>query len=100
MLRLSSAMLKKLQPLGSRVLVRRTQAAKQTKAGILIPEQVAGKINEGTVVGVAAGTKDWTPTVKINDTVLLPEYGGSSVKIDGEEFFLYDESVLLGVLQE
>ncbi|GET89422.1 10 kDa heat shock protein, putative [Leishmania tarentolae] len=98
MFRVTVPALKKLQPLGQRVLVKRTQAAKQTKAGILIPEQVAGKINEGTVMAVAAGSKDWTPTVKVGDTVLLPEYGGSSVKVEGEELFLYDESVLLGVL--
>ena len=54
---------KTLTPLGERVLVKRTSAAKQTKAGILIPEQVAGKINEGTVISVAAGTKDWAPQV-------------------------------------
>ncbi|CAG9576350.1 putative 10 kDa heat shock protein [Leishmania major strain Friedlin] len=98
MFRFTAPALKKLQPLGQRVLVKRMQAAKQTKAGILIPEQVAAKVNEGTVVAVAAGSKDWTPTVKVGDTVLLPEYGGSSVKVDGEELVLYDESVLLGVL--
>eukprot|EP00796_Vickermania_ingenoplastis_P009191 gene9191-6468_t len=100
MFRFTVPALKKLTPLGQRVLVKRTAAAKQTKAGILIPEQVAGKINEGTIVAVAAGTKDWTPATKVNDTVLLPEYGGSSVKVDGEEFFLYEESMLLGVLSE
>lgn len=100
MLRFTTPVLKKLQPLGQRVLVKRVQAAKQTKAGVLIPEQIAGKINEGTVVAVAAGCKDWTPTVKANDKVLLPEYGGSAVKVDGEELFLYEESQLLGVLLE
>ncbi|KAG5476365.1 hypothetical protein LSCM1_04067 [Leishmania martiniquensis] len=98
MFRFTAPALKKLQPLGQRVLVRRMQAAKQTKAGILIPEQVASKVNEGTVVAVAAGSKEWTPTVKVNDTVLLPDYGGSAVKVDGEDLFLYDESMLLGVL--
>nr|CCC91293.1 putative 10 kDa heat shock protein [Trypanosoma congolense IL3000] len=99
MFRISAPTLKTLQPLGSRVLVRRTMAAKQTKAGVLIPEQVAGKVNEGTVVAVAAATKDWTPSVKVNDIVLLPEFGGSSVKLEGEELFLYNEDSLLGVIQ-
>ncbi|EKG06543.1 hypothetical protein TCSYLVIO_002349, partial [Trypanosoma cruzi] len=48
MFRTTVSALKKLQPLGQRVLVKRTLAAKQTKAGVLIPEQVAGKVNEGT----------------------------------------------------
>ncbi|KAH9598607.1 Pentatricopeptide repeat [Trypanosoma melophagium] len=96
MFRATVPALKKLQPLGQRVLVRRTMPAKQTKAGVLIPEQIAGKVNEGTVVAVAAASKDWTPTVKVDDTVLLPEFGGNSVKIEGEEFFLYNEDSLLG----
>lgn len=100
MFRFTAPVLKKLQPLGERVLIKRTLPAKQTKAGILIPEQVAGKINEGTVVAVAAANKDWTPTVKIGDTVLLPEFGGSSIKLEGEEFFLYNEESLLGVLSQ
>ncbi|ORC87626.1 10 kDa heat shock protein [Trypanosoma theileri] len=99
MFRATVPALRKLQPLGQRVLVRRTMPAKQTKAGVLIPEQIAGKVNEGTVVAVAAASKDWTPTVKVNDTVLLPEFGGNSVKVEGEEFFLYNEDSLLGVLQ-
>ena len=100
MLRFTLPSLKKsLTPLGERVLIKRTAAAKETKAGILIPEQVAGKINDGKVVAVAAGNKDWTPTVKAGDTVLLPDFGGHSVKIEGEEFHLYDEGNLLGVVK-
>jgi chaperonin GroES len=99
MFRFTAPSLKSLVPLGNRVLVKRTSAAKQTKAGVLIPEQVAGKINEGTVVAVAAGNKDWTPTVKPGDQVLLPEFGGNAVKLDGEEMFLYNEENLLGVIQ-
>lgn len=99
MFRCTVPALKKLQPLGQRVLVKRTQAAKQTKAGVLIPEQVAGKVNEGTVVAVAAANNDWTPSVKAGDVVLLPEFGGNSIKVEGEEFFLYNEEALLGVFQ-
>ena len=100
MFRLSMPVLKSLQPLGERVLVKRTLAAKQTKAGVLIPEQVAGKLNEGTVVAVGAGNKDWTPSVKVGDIVLLPEFGGNLVKIEGEELHLYAEESLLGVFKQ
>jgi chaperonin GroES len=97
---------KTLTPLGDRVLVKRVMPAKETKSGILIPEQVAGKVNEGTVVAVAAagkGKKDafpppFTPTVKVGDTVLLPDFGGNSVKLEGEEFHLFSEAALLGIV--
>ena len=98
MFRCSGILNKKLTPLGNRVLVQRYKAAKETKAGILIPEQVAGKVNEGKVIAVAAANADWKPTVKEGDTVLLPEFGGNTVKVDGEEYQLYDESSLLGIL--
>jgi chaperonin GroES len=100
MFRLSVCVRKSLAPLGERVLVKRTLAAKETKAGVLIPEQVAGKINEGKVIAVAAGTKDWNPTVKVGDVVLLPEFGGSTVKLDGEDLQLFEESQILGVLRD
>ena len=100
MFRFTAPSMAKLTPLGNRVLIKRVSAAKETKAGILIPEQVAGKVNEGTVISVAGANAKWTPTVKEGDTVLLPEFGGSSVKVEGEEFHLFEESSLLGVLQK
>ncbi len=36
----------------------------------------------------------------VGDKVLLPEYGGSSVKLDGEEVFIYRDDDILGVLSE
>jgi len=38
--------------------------------------------------------------VKKGDVVLLPEFGGNLVKVDGEELFLYNEEALLGVFSE
>jgi chaperonin GroES len=95
----SVALKKSLVPVGERVLVKRAVAAKETKSGLLIPTAAAGKMNEGTVVAVAAGTKDWTPVVKAGDVVLLPEFGGHSIKLDGEEFQLFEEASILGVIK-
>ena len=57
--------------------------------------------NEGTVVAVGPGEKDVTgtlhaTTLKEGDAVLLPEYGGTKVKIEDEELFLFRESDILG----
>lgn len=98
MFRFTAPALKQLQPLGQRVLVKRVLPAKETKAGILIPEAVGGKVNEGTVIAVAAKSKEWEPTVKVGDKVLLPDFGGNAVKLDGDEFHLYEEDQLLGVI--
>jgi len=83
------------------VLVRRAPKETQTASGIYLPSDKTKDPNEGSVVAVGPGEKDVTgqlhpTTVKEGDTVLLPEYGGTKVKIDDEELFLFRESDLLG----
>ena len=52
------------------------------------------------MVEVGPGTKDHEMTVKKGDTVLLPEYGGVSMKVDGTELFLFSEREILAIIKE
>lgn len=93
-------MLKKLVPLADRVLVRRVLAATKSAGGILLPESSVTKNNEGEILAVGPGAKtregDLIPiTVTVGDKVLLPEYGGLPVKVDGEEIFLFRNDEIL-----
>ena len=70
-----------------------------------MPDSTSTKLNEGTVVEVGPGgrSKDGTlipPTVKKGDRVLLPEYGGSAVKIGDHDFVLYRNEDLLGLIAD
>jgi chaperonin GroES len=90
-----------LAPLGDRVLVRRAPKETQTAAGIFLPSDKTKDPNEGSVLAVGPGEKDVTgtlhvPHLKVGDQVLLPEYGGTKVKIDDDELFLFRESDILG----
>ena len=39
--------------------------------------------------------------IKVGDNVLLPEYGGSTVKLSGDaEYFIYRDDDILGILEE
>ncbi len=72
----------------------------QTAGGILLPESNIGKSNEGEVLAVGPGfrTRDGETiavSVAIGDKVLLPEYGGLPLKIDGEEVFLFRNDEIL-----
>ena len=87
-------------PLNKQVLLSRATPATETAAGIMIPQAVQQKANEAKVVAVANETKDWSPSVKVDDMVLLREWGGQTVKLEGEEFVLMEEADLLGVLSE
>ena len=96
--------LKKLIPLADRVLIRRVVPNLKTAGGIFIPESAVSKNNEGEVLAVGPGAKtrngDVIPiTVAVGDKVLLPEYGGLPVKLDGEEIFLFRNDEILAKFQ-
>eukprot|EP00620_Florenciella_sp_RCC1587_P014347 CAMPEP_0182562816 /NCGR_PEP_ID=MMETSP1324-20130603/5099_1 /TAXON_ID=236786 /ORGANISM="Florenciella sp., Strain RCC1587" /LENGTH=99 /DNA_ID=CAMNT_0024775867 /DNA_START=24 /DNA_END=323 /DNA_ORIENTATION=- len=93
--------LKALIPLADRVLVKRVVAASQTAGGIFLPDAATTKVNEGEVVSVGPGARttagDLIPmSLMTGDKVLLPEYGGNTVKMGDEEFNLFREAEILG----
>ncbi|KAL0380864.1 UNVERIFIED_CONTAM: chaperonin, mitochondrial [Sesamum angustifolium] len=84
-------MAKRLIPTLNRVLVEKIVPPSKTTAGILLPEK-SSKLNSGKVVaigpglrGEAAGGNHIPVAVKEGDTVLLPEYGGTQVKLGEKE---------------
>ncbi|KAG8236908.1 hypothetical protein J437_LFUL015234 [Ladona fulva] len=99
------ASVKKLVPLFDRILIQRAEALAKTKGGIVIPEKAQGKVLHGTVVAVGPGVRnekgDHVPVaVKVGDTVLLPEYGGTKVTLDeNKEFHLFRESDILAKIE-
>jgi chaperonin GroES len=88
-------------PLGDRVLVKRAPKETQTASGVFLPSDKTKDPNEGAVVAVGPGERDVSgnlhaPVLAVGDTVLLPEYGGTKVKMGDEELFLFRESDILG----
>ncbi|KAK4485632.1 hypothetical protein RD792_008275 [Penstemon davidsonii] len=97
-------MAKRLLPLLNRVLVEKIIPPSKTTAGILLPEKTS-KLNSGKVVAVGPGFHDregkLVPVgVKEGDTVLLPEYGGTQVKLGQKEYHLYRDEDILGTLHD
>ncbi len=98
---LPQALARSLAPLADRVLVRRAAKEVQTAGGIYLPTDKTKAPNSGEVVSVGPGMRDvsgnlHSPTLKSGDSVLLPEYGGTKVEINGEELFLFREDDILG----
>jgi chaperonin GroES len=86
--------------LGDRVLVKRAPKEVQTASGIYLPSDSKDP-NEGDVVAAGPGERDVTgtlhaTTLKAGDKVLLPEYGGTKVKMGDDEIFIFRESDILG----
>jgi chaperonin GroES len=95
----------KIQPLGQRVLVKRIDSEEKTAGGIYLPDTAKEKPQEAKVVALGTGGRDEDGkpiefTVKAGDTVLISKYGGTEVKIDGEEHLIVSESDILGILRK
>ena len=80
----------KIRPLSDRVLVKRIEEDEKTKGGIIIPDTAREKPTEAKVIAVGKGKVGddgnvQTPVVKAGDRVLLSKWGGSEIKLDGEE---------------
>ncbi|MEE6490651.1 hypothetical protein FKM82_015929 [Ascaphus truei] len=92
---------KRFLPLFDRVLVERFAAETVTKGGIMLPEKSQGKVLQATVVAIGGGSKgkngDIQPvSVKVGDKILLPEYGGTKVVLEDQDYFLFRDGDILG----
>lgn len=90
----------KLQPLGDRVVVRPIAKEDVTKGGIVLPDTVKEKPQEGKVIAVGPGRltdegKRIVMDVKVGDTVIYAKYGGTEIKEDDEELIILRESDIL-----
>ncbi|HQT82896.1 MAG TPA: co-chaperone GroES [Candidatus Paceibacterota bacterium] len=94
-----------LKPLGDRVVVQpaEKEGEKKLASGIIIPETVdKEKPAQGTVIAVGPGKyedgKRVPMQVKVGDTVIFSKYSYDEVKIGGEEYYILEESKILGVV--
>ena len=93
-----------IRPLGDRVLIEPIEEKEQTVGGIIIPDSAKEKPMQGKVLAVGKKTdkdgKEIKFDVKKGDTVLLPKYGGTEVKINDKKLQLVREEDLLGVIEK
>jgi chaperonin GroES len=94
----------KIRPLNDRILVKRLEGEEKTAGGIIIPDSAKEKPAEGEVVAVGPGKQKETGErvamdVAVGDRVLFSKYGGTEVKLDGEDFLIMREDDILGVVQ-
>ena len=90
----------KLQPLADRILVKPIEREEVTKGGIVLPDTVRDKPQEGQVVAVGPGRlsedgKRIAMEVKVGDIVIYARFGGQEYKIEDEEFMILRESDIL-----
>ncbi len=93
------------RPLHDRVLVRRVKEEEKTKGGIIIPDTVKEKPQEGKVVAVGPGALDDAGKrvpldVKAGDRILFGKWSGTEVTLEGEELIIMKESDILGIVEK
>jgi chaperonin GroES len=95
----------KLKPLGDRVIVRAIEEEETTVSGIVLPDTAKEKPQKGKVLAVGDGKisedtgKRIPPDVSEGDEVLYSKYGGTEIKVDGEELLVLRESDVLAKVQ-
>ena len=90
----------KLQPLADRVLVKPIEKEEKTKSGIYLPDTAKEKPQEGEILAVGPGkvSDDGTRLpmdLKVGDRVIYAKYGGTEIKVDGEDLMILRESDIL-----
>ena len=89
-----------LQPLGDRLIVEVIDEQDVTASGIVLPDTAKEKPQRGLVLAVGPGGKndsgDVVPLeVAEGDTVIFSKYGGTEVKVEGNELLILRESDVL-----
>jgi chaperonin GroES len=98
------AKLMKFRPLHDRIVICRIEGEDKTKGGIIIPDTVKEKPQEGEVIAVGPGARDESGKLvplelKAGDRVLFGKWSGTEVKIDGEDLLIMKESDVMGVIE-
>jgi len=92
----------KLQPVGSKLMVKAIEEDAATKAGIILPESAKEKPQKGKVLAVGPGKvldsgEREAIDVKVGDTVWYTKYGPTEIQVEGKEYLMIDYSDVLAV---
>lgn len=90
----------KLKPLGDRAIVKALPKEETTKAGIILPESVSKESRlEGELMAIGNGEKISKLNLQVGQKVVFSEYGGSEIKIDGQDYKILNHDDLLAVIE-
>jgi chaperonin GroES len=92
-----------IRPLEDRILVRPEEGEETTASGIVIPDTAKEKPQEGTVLAVGPGKRSDTGElipvdVKDGDRVVYSKYGGTEIKVEGEDLLILSARDVLAIV--
>lgn len=91
-----------LKPLNDRIVVKAVTAAEKTSGGIILPDSAQEKPQEAEVVAVGPGKtldngKLVTLEVKPGDVIIYAKYGGTEIKVGGNEYVILRQDDVLAI---
>ena len=94
-----------LKPLGDRVVVTPKNRDETTKSGIVLPDTVKEKPQEGKILAAGPGAFDTdgkrvAMDVKKGDKVLYAKYAGTEFKIDGDDLLIVSQKDILAIVED
>ena len=95
---------KTFKPLFDNVLVKPLEAESKTPSGIILPDSVKEKPQIGEIMAVGLGItndegKVIPMVVKVGQKVMYKKWGGSEVKVNGEEWMLVEQKDILAIVE-
>lgn len=93
----------RIEPLGSKVVIKRTEADEVTAGGIVLPDAAREKPSQGRILAVGNGRllddgSRGEMQVREGDRVLFSNYAGSEIEINGDALLIMNESDILAVM--
>lgn len=93
------------KPLHDRIAIQAMKGEEKTAGGIIIPDNAQEKPMQGKVLAVGNGARDVNGNiipleVKVGDIVVYGKWGGTEVKVDGQELVIMKESDVIGILSK
>jgi chaperonin GroES len=100
----NKASVKKLRPLGDRVVIKPTAREDMTKSGIVLPDTAKEKPQEGVILSAGPGKIDDNGKrepmdVKVGDKVLYAKYAGTEFKIEGDDLLIVSQKDILAIVE-
>jgi len=94
----------KLKPLGDRLIIKAVEEESTTTSGIVLPDSAKEKPQKGEVLAIGDGRVDDNGKrvpldVQTGDHVLYSKYGGTEIKVDGDDLLVLRESDVLAIVE-
>jgi len=95
----------RFRPIADRILVHKLKAETKSPGGIIWPGAAKQEVNQAKVLVVGAGCRNGNGellpmTTKVGDIVVLPTYGGTELKLEGEDYYIFRDADIVGIMKQ